>query len=181
MDFVGKTKGFLLDPVRTFEASKEDSFAGATRYYLITVVIFSALFTFRSIVAGDGNEGAITIFARAWVFGIIGIFILGLFIHIFVYLAGGRKGNAQSIKAVMYAATPGLLFGWIPFINYITVIWSLVLVVHGIHKFHEITLGRAIIAVLSAIIIILALAAIIIYIVIESLANMIIVLSRGTH
>lgn len=181
MDFVGKTKGFLLDPVRTFEASKEDSLEDAARYYLITVVIFSALFTLRSLIAGDGNEGAITIFARTWVIGFIGVFILGLFIHIFVYLAGGRKGKAQTIKAVMYAATPGLLLGWISYINIIAVIWSLVLLVYGIQKFHEITIGRAIIGVLSATIILLALAAIIIYIIIESLANMIIILSQGTH
>ncbi len=181
MDFLGKTKGFLIDPLRTLEASKEDSLDDTVRYYLITVVIFSALFTFRSIIAGDENEGAITIFARTWVFGVIGIFILGLFIHIFVYLVGGRNGNAQTIKAVMYAATPGLLLGWIPYINIIAVIWSLVLVVHGIHKFHEITVGRAIIAVLVPVIILLALAAIIVYIVIETLADFIINIASRTH
>jgi hypothetical protein len=47
-----------------------------------------------------------------------------------------------------------LLFGWIPFIGFIAIIWALVLNVLGIRQFQELTTGRAILAIIMPFIII---------------------------
>jgi hypothetical protein len=98
---------------------------------------------------------------------------------------GGRKGFTQTIKAVMYGSTPILLFGWtsailgkpldindrlfsglIPIliqfllfgIQTITGIWFFVLEVIGIRQLHEITTGKAILAVLFLLVLLVVLA-----------------------
>ncbi|MFZ2410377.1 MAG: Yip1 family protein [Candidatus Methanoperedens sp.] len=182
---VEKVKGFLLEPKKTFESSKEDTMTEAMRYYMIILVIFSALFAFMSSLAsalfdsmmgsrqfgmmfttGAEVEEATLIFARSWIAGVLGIFILGFILHIFVYLMGGRNGIKQTLKAAMYAATPGLLFYWIPF-YYIAVVWSLVLFILGIRKFQEITTARAIMALVIPIIILFVIAAVFVYMIFQ--------------
>ncbi|WP_157200260.1 hypothetical protein [Methanogenium cariaci] len=56
------------------------------------------------------------------IFGIIGLFIAGVLLHIFVYIAGGRKGLTTTIRAFIYSLTPNLLFGWIPVIGLLAVL-----------------------------------------------------------
>ena len=77
--------------------------------------------------------------------GIIGAFIGGLWTHIWVFLVGGRKGVAQTIKAVMYGATPNLLLAFMP--------WAIIVQVIGIRQLQELSTGRAILAAILAIII----------------------------
>ncbi|MDP2767295.1 MAG: YIP1 family protein [Candidatus Methanoperedens sp.] len=176
MDFVNKVKGFLTEPSKTFDASKEDTLSDAVQYYAIIVAIYSLLFALLFAFAfslvgsmmgfgqlgmmtgtGAGIGGAISIFIMLLIFGIIGAFIGGAILHIFVYIVGGRKGIAQTIKAVMYGSTPGLLFGWIPVIGFIASIWSLILEILGIRQLHELTTGRAVLAVLIPVVIMVVL------------------------
>jgi hypothetical protein len=70
-----------------------------------------------------------------------------------VYLAGGRRGIMQTTAAIIYAATPGQLFSWIPLIGFIAVIWTLVLAVIGIRELQEISTGKAIVVIAIAVII----------------------------
>ena len=98
------------------------------------------------IGAGAGIGAAITFFVVFMIMAVAGAFIGGAILHIFVYIAGGRKGMTQTIKAGMYGSTASLLFGWLPFINIIAAIWSLVTEIIGIRQLHEITTGRAILA-----------------------------------
>ncbi len=158
MDFFGKIKGFLLDPAKTFEALKDDNLRSALIYYLIIVVLFSTLVAFPFSKRDYKNEDIMIVFTWSLVLSFIIVFIFALFIHIFVYLAGGRGGNAQTIKAVLYATTPAMLFGWIPSLYIIAVwIWSLILAILGIHKLHGITMFRSSLPVLALIITIVAL------------------------
>ncbi len=180
MDFFEKTKGFLLEPSKTFDASKEDTLGEATKFYASIAAIYSAIlavllaFAFSLIGstmmgfgklgtmfgASAGIAGAIVFFVLFMILAIIASFIGGAIIHIGVYSVGGRKGIAQTIKAIMYGSTPGLLLGWIPIIGLIAVIWSLVVEIIGVRQFHELTTGRAILGVLI-IPIIIVLAAVI--------------------
>jgi len=171
MDFYEKVKGFILEPSKTFDATKEDTLEDALKYYVGITAIFSVisavLFAFASTLfgsmmggfgmmlgAGAGITAAISIFVMLLILMVIGAFIGGATVHIFVYILGGRKGITKTIIALMYADTPYLLFGWIPLIGLITAIWSLVLSVLGIRQFQELTTGRAILAILLPIIII---------------------------
>lgn len=154
MNLVEKVKGFLLKPGKTFESSKEDSLTEAMKYYIIISMIFSALVALMSyffpelfspmISLKEFGLTQLTGFEEAallWILGVIGIFLSGCSLHIFVYMSGGRKGITSTIKAVVYGSTPGLLFGWIPFI-YVKIIaglWSLHLLILGTSKLQEIT------------------------------------------
>jgi hypothetical protein len=171
MEFVDKIKGILTEPSKTFDALKEETLGGAIQYYAVIVAIYAVLtallyaFVFGSMFgqfgtmmgAGAGATGAIVLFVIMFVFGIIGSFIGGAIFHIFVYLVGGRKGLTQTIKAVMYGSTPGLLFGWIPVIGMIAGIWSLVLEVLGVRQLHELTTGKAILALVIMLVVIVIL------------------------
>jgi hypothetical protein len=113
--------------------------------------------------AGTGIGAAITFFVRFMIIAILGAFIGGAILHIFVYIVGGRRGITQTIKACMYGSTPSLLFGWLPVINFIAMIWSLVALIIGIRQLHELTTGKAILVVILPIILIIALRLFIIF------------------
>lgn len=103
---------------------------------------------------GGGGFTALTII-NSIVSGFIGVFILGIIFHIFVYIMGGRNGIGLTIKAVIYGYTPNLLLGWIPIVNFIAMIWTLILYVIGIREYHEISTGKAALAVLLPLILII--------------------------
>ncbi len=180
MDFFEKVRGFLLEPAKTFDAVKGEKLEEAIKYYAIIAAVYSAIFAvllafigtiFGSMMggqnlgmlmgAGAGAGGAVIFFVLFMIFTIIGAFIGGAILHIFVYLVGGRNGLEQTIKAIMYGSTPGLLLGWIPIIGFIAAIWSIVLNILGIRQLHELTTGKAALAVLIPVIIAIILALII--------------------
>ncbi len=174
MNFVEKVKGFLLKPSKTFDASYGDPLDEVITYFFILAVISSALsalllvfyptlfgsmITRRRIGMIFGivfGEGALSIFVASLIVTIIRAFIVGLILHIGVYIVGGRKGITQTMKAYMYGSSPSLLFGWIPIlllgriyiVAIISTIWSLILLILGVHRLHRITTGRAILAIL---------------------------------
>lgn len=79
---------------------------------------------------------------------IVGVFVIGAVIHAFVYLLGGKKGFIQTIKALMYGSSAALIFGWIPIINIIAIIFSLKNQIIGIRHLQELNTIRAILAIL---------------------------------
>jgi len=175
MEVVEKMKKFLLEPSKAFNSVKKETVGEAFKYFLVPLLIGSLLSAVVFAIAtgvfmdflgmiwgsslgrlvdtlGAGLAG-IVYFIVMIVGGIVGTFIVSLWTHIWVYLVGGRKGLNQTIKAIMYGATPSLLLSWLPVINSIGVIWSIVLQVIGIKKLHEITTGRAAVAAILAIVI----------------------------
>jgi hypothetical protein len=175
-------KGFVMNPSETFVKTREKSLGAAYQYYVALLVIFTILFgivvvtmgafTFTnmisrlavipiigSVMAGSaanfyGFIIALHVLLVYLVFLalLIGIFVLGLITHVFVLLLGGKKGVEQTIKTTMYASTPALLLGWIPFVAIIGFIWSLVLLVLGIKENQEMTIGNAALVVVIPII-----------------------------
>ena len=85
--------------------------------------------------------------------GFVGALIFGAWLHLWVYIFGGRLGIWQTIKTVMYGSTPSLLFGWIPFIGFVFTLWSLVLGILGISELQEISSLKATLAVALAVMI----------------------------
>jgi hypothetical protein len=194
LNLLEKVKGFLLEPSKTFDATKEEKLGEATKYYAVIAGTYSAIYSaifaalqvqfvfillttafmyFNTISAlmqyidklfgsmmterldmltstwTSTNAGGAPIIFFVWlmILSIIMAFIGGAVVHIFVYLVGGRKGIKQTIKAMIYGLTPGLLLGWIPIVSYFAAIWSLVLGILGVRQLHELTTGRAVLAV----------------------------------
>ncbi|NQE52598.1 hypothetical protein C5S29_03315 [ANME-1 cluster archaeon GoMg3.2] len=171
-----RIKGFLFSPSETFDASKEDTIGDAFKYFVVILLILAVIVAIIGAVAFQwilGMSNAflppdalplaeigpllavipVVLFIAVLVGGIIGAFIDGLWIHLWVYLVGGRKGVGQTIKAVMYGATPYCLLGWIPIVNFIAEIWMIIVAILGVRQLHEISTGKAVLAVILAIII----------------------------
>lgn len=225
-DIIEKAKSIILKPSETFERLKSDSFEKAFVYFLILLLVYSAVFSViygaafsmipfkyqqsysqpgtimrsapvTAISPILGVMIAVIMFIASFAGGIIGVFLMGLWFHLWVYVMGGRKGVMQTIVANMYSSTPGLLFGWVfPVFMFLPLIagaanpafilismlvlvvyaialavWGLILLVKGIRIFHEISTGNAIIAVLIAMLIpALIVVAIVIFIVMIMMA-----------
>ncbi|RLG18782.1 hypothetical protein DRN63_00920 [Nanoarchaeota archaeon] len=166
-----KVKGFLFNPTDTFNAVKAENLGEAFKYFLILLLIFSILFSLIIGIIGTtmiffqttmlfpppammgGGLLAVSFFISSFVGGLIAVIIGSLWLHIWVYLVGGRKGLTQTMKAVMYSCTPTFIVGWIPFINIIAMIWAIIVEIIGIRQLHEISTGRAILAWLISILI----------------------------
>jgi len=176
-DLMNEIKGFLMSPSETFKKTSGKSLGAAYQYYTALLIIFTVLFgivvvsmglaAFTSMVdkmgavpiVGGVAAGAAANFSGfvialglffvylVFIFYLLGVFVEGLIMHAFVLLMGGEKGARQTIKTTMYASTPFLLFGWIPFVSIIAYIWSFVLLIIGLKENHEMELGNAIIVV----------------------------------
>jgi hypothetical protein len=176
-DLVSNVKGFIMTPSATFKKTNGKSLGAAYQYYAVLLVIFTVLFgivvvsmglaTFTSMVdkmgaipiVGGVAAGAVANFSGfvialgvffvylVFLFYLLGVFVEGLILHAFVLLMGGEKGAKQTIKTTMYASTPFLLLGWIPYVSIIAYIWSFVLLIIGLKENHEMELGNAIIVV----------------------------------
>ncbi len=183
-----KIKGFLFRPSETFDASKEDTLGDAFKYFIVILVIYTVLISIMFILSmfsvmprvlamiGGTYLGTIITFIFKLVLGIIGIFITGLWTHIWVYLVGGGKGVTQTIKALMFGVTPYCLLGWISstylvistydgyiysissfffevirFVGLLAAIWTLIVGIIGVRQLHELSTGKAVLAVIIAI------------------------------
>jgi len=186
-DLLSNVKGFIMTPSETFKKTSEKSLGAAYQYYVALLVIFAVLFgivvvsmglaTFTSMVdkmavvpiVGGVAAGAVANFSGfvialgvffvylLFLFYLLGVFVEGLIMHAFVLLMGGEKGATQTVKTMMYASTPFLLFGWIPFVSIIAYIWSFVLLIIGLKENHEMDLGKAVLVVLIPIVLVIIL------------------------
>jgi len=160
---VEKVKGFLLNPADAFRQTKNDEPGTVLPYFAllllfhaaISAILLSVFMIGTSPVPGPvtgGISGAVVFFTLL-VGGFIGALVFGAWLHLWVYIFGGRRGIWPTIRTVMYGSTPSLLFGWIPFIGFIFTIWSLVLAILGISETQEISSLKSTLAVALAVMI----------------------------
>jgi len=177
MSFTEKIKGIVFKPVETFKKVKGEDMSNVLRYWLVLALISSFLsaivFPFylssnlssiggteiankleKIPVMGDLFTGEVsalkmlTLFVLGFLFDFVALFIGGAWIHLWVRLFGGKKSYRETIKVVVYASTPSLLFGWIPRAGSIFSLWSIVLEVFGFKELQNMSRGGAIAAVI---------------------------------
>ena len=185
-----RIKGFLFSPSETFDNSKEDTIGDAFKYFVVLLAIYAVLFSIMVLVAfsamswivgpwaammglAAGPILAVAMLVLTFISGIIAVFIMGLWMHIWVYIVGGRKGVKQTIKALMYGATPSYLLGWIPIVGIVAGIWALIVEIIGIRQLHELSTGKAVLAFILAIIIPVIVAAIVTFVAIIAMPELI--------
>jgi hypothetical protein len=160
---VEKANGFLLKPVETFRQSRSEE-PGAVFPYFAALLLVNAVLSAVTVAAVVGtmplfaglNLGApfpVIIFIAALVGGFIFTLIFAAWVHLWVYLFGGRKGIMQTTNAIIYGQTPRLLFGWIPVIGFLFMLWSLVLNILGIRELQELSAMKATLVVAIAVLI----------------------------
>jgi hypothetical protein len=158
-NIIAKMKGILLNSVETFQQSKDDDQKTILTYFAVLLLInsfFYAIVTYTktgsymaSMVPGSG--GIFLIFAFTVISTIILSVLFVVWLHLWVYILGGRRGLIQTAKAFVYGGTPWFLLGWIPYIGVIFLIWSFILGILGIRELHEVSTARAAIALVIAI------------------------------
>lgn len=163
LSLIEKVKGFVTNPVEAFRQSKEDGPGAVFPYFVVLLLLYAVFSTILAAVmiesspmAGmmtGGISGLVALFFITLAAGFFGILVFGAWLHLWVFLFGGRLGIWQTLKALMYGNTPSLLFGWIPFIGFFFALWSLVLGILGIRELHDISSLRATLAIALAVMI----------------------------
>lgn len=156
---VEKVKGFLTNPTDSFKKERKTTLEDSLIYYLKVLVIFAVL--------GGIMGGTVAMNPVIMVLGIIIIYIMmtigsiigGLILHLGVYIVGGNRGLSETIKSVLFAQTPHLLIGWIPFVGFLTMIWSFILEILGLKELQDLSTGKAIVAIIIPAVIIIAIVA----------------------
>ncbi|MFQ6120241.1 MAG: YIP1 family protein [Methanosarcinales archaeon] len=170
MTVLEKVKGFMFSPTETFNRTKQDTIEGVFLYFIVLLLIYAVLFSVSYSVSytkvvqllgpmlgpkmpftGEfGIDLVIIAFAMAYAGGTIVTLTFALWLHLWVHLIGGGKGVEQTLKAILYGITPYLVFGWIPLIFLIALIWAIVVEIIGVRQLHEIPTGKAALAYIIA-------------------------------
>ncbi len=179
-------RGFAFNPARQFGDVKDASLRDAYRYYIPLLAFLGAILAIVVVIVANWMVSMLSLsrlelmpglpelgkmipvlgvatFAGVIVLGIIASFYIAVWLHIWVYLLGGRKGLRQTTKAIVYGVTPCLILGWLAPVNILIVpLWAIIVIISGVIELHELSPGRSIIAVLLAILVpvIVAVAAI---------------------
>lgn len=164
-----KIRGFLFTPTLSFRRVKEEPVRDTVVYVVILAAFYAVMsailtaldvfvhpFAFASQGRAMVVEPLLLVAATVavLVFSLAAAALLGLWLHVFVYIAGGRKGVWQTEKAVFYALTPAFILGWIPVIGLIVgIIWSVVIGIAGIRELHGLSDARAAVAVVLSVVI----------------------------
>jgi hypothetical protein len=171
MEYLELIKGFVLSPVETFRKVKDTDYNDTLMYFLVLVLINTALSVLIMLVSlssmwtvfngmferlGIGTmsgSGIVIIAVLMIIVALVLLFIGAAWLHLWVYLFGGRKGYRETLKALAFGETPALLLGWIPLVGFLAGIWSLVLSILGVRELHGISTARALGAVILAVLI----------------------------
>ena len=166
MEYIYKAVDFLKSPEKSFDSVKGKKIGEAFKFVLIVAVIFAVLngvvaglmLSYTPILAATLPLIVISVIVVSYIGIIIFLTIWGLWLHLWAYIFGARRGLEQTIKAVYYGNSPVYLLGWIPVILIISSIWSLVLQGIGLKKLQGMNTGKAASAMVIAIIIPLVIA-----------------------
>lgn len=155
---IARARKFLSTPGEAFRESRDDTEKTVSHYFSTLLLIFAVLSvvfaaivgSFTHVLPGTSFVSGAGAMVLASIISIISIFIAGtvftllfsVWVHLWVWILGGRNGLAQTVKAIVYGMTPFFVYGWIPWIGFFFSIWSLVLDVHGIRELGSLSTGR---------------------------------------
>ena len=160
--FVERVKMFITSPGKAFEKEHKTTLKESMKYGFIGLLILAILLSITTSItglfssAGLGELGFLSIpliFILVLFAGFVGLLITALWYHLWAYIFGARQGYKTTIKALFFSNTPTYILGWIPIVNFITGIWSLIIFGIGLKKLQKLSTGRAVAAIVIAVII----------------------------
>ncbi|KPJ56973.1 hypothetical protein AMJ49_02930 [Parcubacteria bacterium DG_74_2] len=153
MKILEKVTGFLFHPSDAFNKVRDEKLKDAFKYILY-LLLFNAVVT-TILKKLKSPISIISAFLIAFISGLIGVFVWGLWMHFWLNLnyKEKRKETAQTLKVAVYSIMPSLIFGWIPYLGLLTGLWSFYLDAEGLKQLQEIPKEKAInVVTISAII-----------------------------
>jgi hypothetical protein len=162
-------KGMIIAPVQTMQQQEESTVQDTLLYYLEIILAFALISTIvTALLKSGGLTTAVDLQAPAslliylvglFIGMIIALVILVLILHLCARMMGGDGEWTDTLRAFVLSSTPIAVIGWIPFVgSFIANLWSLVLMVAGVREYHHLSTGKAAIAVLLPVIVLIILA-----------------------
>ncbi len=127
------------------------------RYVFSNMILLMAKGTTQITIASIPQDILKTLILGS-ITGIISLFLWSFILHLLVILFGSENFK-KTVNAVAYPIVITALFGWIPLVNSLALIYVLVAEARGIEKLHEFSFGKslAVVFIPSIILFILAL------------------------
>lgn len=160
--FFQKVSGIFFRSADTFRNLEEERLGAALIHFLKLSALFSllmtaTLYTLPGIPIARRWSLAAQVFQPQDLFvvllaaTIIIPLVIGVWLHVWVYLFGGRRGIGQTLKAALYSYTPFYIIAWIPVIGLFGgAVSTLYPQYVGIRELHHVTSRRAAGAVCAA-------------------------------
>ncbi|WP_054848412.1 hypothetical protein [Methanoculleus chikugoensis] len=130
--FTRKVTGIFFRSTDTFRALEEEHFVPALFHFLKLTALFSLLMTAtlytlpgipiarRWSLTAQALQPPQDFFVVLLVATVMMPLLVGVWLHIWVYIFGGRRGIGQTLKAAMYSYTPPFyIIAWIPILGLI--------------------------------------------------------------
>jgi len=165
-----KIKEFMFSPSHAFRKVKDEE-AGETIKYIVILAVFYAIMAtvmtalrifihpFSGFFSSPGDPALDPLLMVASIISIVAVtlifaVIFGFWLHVWVYLLGGRKGVWQTEKSVFYSATPSFILAWIPIIGTLVgIVWTVIINVIGIKELQGLNDTRAALSVILGVVI----------------------------
>lgn len=163
LEFWDKIKYIISNPTFFFERIKDEEsiwksllmYIMVGAFFSFTGFVFSNLFmTFLTrgsglrMVSGFFMGGVGYSFIYFFIFGIIATFVYSGFMHALIKAFKSDKSYKDTYNVYTYSMLPYLALSTIPIIGYFAIIYSLVLMVIGIRKVHNLSIVKSILVCL---------------------------------
>ncbi|MBU5689648.1 MAG: Yip1 family protein [Candidatus Aenigmatarchaeota archaeon] len=151
----------LFDKIIAVFSKPNDFFAyvkneigiGSAFVYFAVLSLFSTFVDYiLNILFG---ESPIFVLVISYGLGLALIFVASFVFHIFLKIFDGKSNYEGTFKAYAYSITPSLLFGWIPYIKMVALLYSIYLGVKGFSIIHEISMVKSFFAFIMPIILLI--------------------------
>lgn len=169
MPILEKTKEFMFNPTHAFRGVKEERAVDTFKYLVILAFFYAGMATLMALLqvfphpfsSGFSPTGIPVLDPVRIIIDILSIVITtlltlviyGVWLHLWVFILGGRRGVWQSIKSVFYSATPLLILAWIPAIGTLVgIVWTVIINITGIKELQGLDTTKSALAVVLAIV-----------------------------
>ena len=163
MDLIAKIKQILFKPDKFFSALKEKTIQDSLLYYII-LLAFNVVMSYLIFLAfGDfftksilnmlnlniplqsaKEFASVGYYILGYIFGVLFSFAIAAVLFVWLLIFGGNKGYTKAYQLYVYSETPSLLLKWIPFLNFFTWIYDLVLLIIGTKKIYNFSATKAV-------------------------------------
>ncbi|WP_332450166.1 Yip1 family protein [Methanoculleus sp.] len=153
-------------PRRVFKQLNERPLRDDLVLYFVIVAVASVLFMALSLLTGEGVEnggmhriglvaaGTLVTLVQGLITGAVALLAVSLVEHFFLLFVDVHREFEQTMKSVVYALSPLILFSWavlleVPFAGLILLAWFCLSTYFGVVMFHEKSKDRAVFVALA--------------------------------
>jgi len=153
-------------PQRVFWHLNEKPLRDDLVVYFAIVAVASALFMALPLLTGEGVEidgthriglivaGTLIALVQGLITGAVALLAVSLVEHFFLLFVDVHREFEQTMKSVVYALAPLILFSWavlleVPFAGLILLVWFCLMTYFGVVVFHEKSEDRAVFVALA--------------------------------